>query len=802
MSVDVFSGRGALLLAVISASSLAAVEARAESARPVIEEIVVTAQKREERLQDVPLAITAFSGDYLERMGVKNLQDLTGYTPTLRFLPGNSIRNATLAVRGIGSSGQNAGIAGSVGLYLDGVYIPRQAGLLNNLADISTVELLRGPQGTLYGVNTPAGLLNVNTRRPTEEFEGKVTVGMGNFDSREVTGYLSGALSDNLAGRLTFWNSGNGGTVKMVQGGYTNSFDDVGVRGRLLWSPSDSAEYELIADYSVYDAQCCDGEWSYISDETLTTFNRMANNLGLDRNLVFPSRQGDGYQGFGEKIDQKTYADGDGKEQFKHFGLSIRASMDVLNGHTLNVVGSARRWDSDQDQENDEVGVDFSIFPGQIEVQDTYGLEVRLSSPADRFFQYTVGTFLFWNDSEFEQQTQLLAPLCLYSRNTQMRVPGQIPDTAAARAGCEGWWRYDKWEQEATSFAIFADTTFNITEQFDLSIGARVTQDDKEADKLVDQYDAAHPQNAFGARFESAAFTDEVDNTETTWAVTARYSMAEAPVMFFARAAKGYKAPGINARPIRFETIPRVFGPEESINYEVGMKSLWFDERLLVNLTVYHNTFDDLQTIASNPASDPSGGLGTFVQNAGELEHKGAELEYQWRINQWLSLMGAVAYLDSEFQEFRGTPCAETGFHSVPADPTLPGLCDQTGLSNVNAPEWRHNTSLEANAPIAGTKMDWFARWTSVFLDDHDTAEDKDFRGFQKSFWLHDAAVGLAGQDGTWEVKGWVKNLTDEQYIVTGGVTNVPANFGSRGSYLIYLGLPRMYGIEFSYNFK
>lgn len=790
---------GGLLLGCLASPVIAS-----EEGRGVLEEIVVTAQKREERLQDVPLAITAFSGDYLERMGIKNLQELTSYTPSLRFLPGNSIRNASLSVRGIGSNGQNAGVAGSVGLYLDGVYIPRQAGLLNNLADINTVELLRGPQGTLYGVNTPAGLLNVNTRRPSDTFEGKVTVGMGNFESREVTGYLSGPLGDNVFGRVTYWSTGNEGTVKMIQGGHTNSFDDTGVRGRLLWAPSDRVEYEVIADYSVYNAKCCDGEWSYISDESLATFTRMANNLGLDRNLVFPSRQGDGYQGFGERIDQKTYSDGDGEESFEHYGLSLRASMDVLDGHTLDIVAAARTWDSDQDQENDEVGADFSVFPGQIEEQDTYSLEVRLSSPTGQFFEYTVGAFLFWNDSEFVQQTQLLAPLCLYSRNTQSRVTsGSIPDTTAARARCEGWWRYDRWTQDATSYAAFAETTFNFTEQFDLSLGVRVTEDDKEADKTIRLFDETHPQNAFGAAFESAAFTDEVDNVETTWSATARYTLADQPIMFFARAAKGYKAPGINARPIRFPTIPRVFGPEESINYEAGMKSMWLDNRLMFNLTVYLNNFDDLQAQASNPASDPSGGLGFFIQNAGELEHKGAEVEYQWAIADWLSVSGAVAYLDSEFKEFRGTPCAETGFHDVPVDPSGgAGLCDQTGLTNVAAPEWRHNTTLDAGAPIAGTDMEWFARWTATFLDDHDTAEDKDFRGFQDSFWLHDVAVGVNSADGTWEVKGWVKNLTDEEYIVSGGNTNVPANFGSRGAYLIYLGLPRMYGLEFSYNFR
>ena len=172
---------------------------------PVIEEIIVTAQKRAESMQEVPLSISAFTGDFLEDRQINNLLQLTRFAPSMEFEPGNSTRNAYLTVRGIGSSGQNAGIDGSVGLYLDGVYIPRQGGLIQSLTDIQAVELLRGPQGTLYGANTPAGLLNVNTRAPTQDFEARVEIGAGNFDMREVSGYVSGGLTDDLAGRLAFW---------------------------------------------------------------------------------------------------------------------------------------------------------------------------------------------------------------------------------------------------------------------------------------------------------------------------------------------------------------------------------------------------------------------------------------------------------------------------------------------------------------------------------------------------------------------------------------------------------------------
>ncbi|NKC01898.1 MAG: TonB-dependent receptor [Pseudomonadales bacterium] len=669
------------------------------------------------------------------------------------------------------------------------------------MTDIQTVELLRGPQGTLYGVNTPAGLLNVNTRRPTDEFEGQFSIGRGNFEAHKVSGFISGGLTDNLAGRLTFWDAGNDGHTELVQGGNTNGFNETGVRAKLLWTPSDTAEIEFIIDYTEHETQCCDGEWADISDEALATFDRMATNLGLDRDLVFPSRTGDGFMGRGENINHESFADGDGLEEFQHWGISARADVDVFAEHTLTVVAATRRWDSDQNQENDELGANFSVFPNQIEDQKTYSLEARLASPQDQFFTYLVGAFIYDNDSDFVQQSRLLAPLCLYSRNTEQRVAsGAIPDTTEGRSGCEGWWRHDSWTQEWTSLAVFAEATFNFTEQFDVSVGLRATRDDKEAEKDSLQYDAQTPQNDFGANFGTSSFVDDVDNTETTWSATARYFFEESPIMLFARVAKGYKSPGINARPIRFDTIPRTFGPEESINVEVGMKSLFWNDRALLNLTLYQNNFEDLQQIAANPQADPTGALGTFVQNAGELEHKGVELEYQLLLTDWLTVSGSAAYLDSEYKEFRGTPCARAGFHDVPADPINPALCDQTGLPATYAPELRHNTTIAVRFPLGDTNMEWFAQWSAIYTDELDTAADKDIRAFRDELWLHDVAFGIDGPDDKWEIRGWVKNATDREYIYFGVDSSVSGNIGTRGSFFHYLGNPRTYGLDFTYN--
>ncbi len=787
---------------------------------PAIEEIIVTAQKREESLQEVPMSISAFTGDYLQDRQINNLVQLTRFAPSMEFEPGSSTRNAYLTVRGIGSSGQNAGIDGSVGLYLDGVYIPRQGGLLQSLTDIQAVELLRGPQGTLYGANTPAGLLNVNTRPPTQDFEARVEIGAGNFDMTEVSGHVSGGITDELAGRVAFWMREHDGTVKLHGGGRSNSREDQGGRLRLLWSPSDKSEYEFIGDYSRVETVCCDGEWIDISDEALATFDRMSEGLNLDRNTVFPSRTGDGFEGRGEDIDHVSFAQGQGTDVIEHWGLSFRGSWTVLGEHDLTAVLSYRDFDSDQGQDNDEVGVDVSLFSSQPETHETISGELRLTSPGDQFFTWTGGIFFYKDDAFFQQQSQMRLPGCTFTRNTQNRVNnGSLEDTIEDRSRCAGHARGDEWDQTHESIAGFFQGDFNLTDKWSITLGGRITYDDKEVDKrvrlfdtlsesIVEEYDLNCPLctfgtgsatiNGVGLLFGTAAFEDSIDNTEFTWSLSTQYFFTE-DIMGYFRAATGYKAPGINARPIRFPTIPTNYDEETSENIEIGVKSTLANGRLQLNAAVYFNNFDDLQQIAANPASDPAGALGTFVQNAGELEHWGVEVDYNWLPVNWFSLSGGIAYLDSEFKEFRGTPCPQLG--DVPPDPDLPALCDLTGFRNVKTPEWRMNHTARVSFPIGDTSTEWFAQGSWIFYDDSYVTIDHDSRGYQESYSLFNVSAGIQAADGRWDVRIWGRNVTDEEYILTLGNAAVPANFGIRGSKVVYLGPPATYGLRAAMNF-
>jgi iron complex outermembrane receptor protein len=814
----------ALALALLGQTSSSLAESESQN-YAAIEEVIVTAQKREEGVQEVPLAVSAYSGQFLEDRQIRNLEDLSDFSPSFNFNAGGTLRNSYVAVRGIGSSGQNAGIDGSVGLYLDGVFIPRQSGLIGSLSDVSAVEVLKGPQGTLYGANTPAGLVNVTTADPTQEFSGSLQVGAGNHGSQETSGFVTGGLTDNLAARATFWQRSNDGYTKLKTGGRANSREDWGMRLKTLWTPSDSTIVEFAADYSDIVAYCCVGEWIDISDEALTTFDRMAEGLLLNRDLIFPNREGDGYLGRGEILDHVSYSQKQAMDDIEHWGLSVKVSQEVMDGHELSLVASYRDYDSNQHQDQDTVGIDVTVWADQPETHETTSVEVNFSSPTGNRYNYLLGLFYFEDDGFFWQQSQLVAPGCSFTRNVQNRVnAGTLQDTLADRLRCAGHGRSDQWDQTHESLAVFAQGTYEITDQWSVTLGARLTRDDKSVDKRVRLfspeteanyavYDLNCPlcsfaegnptANNLGLLFGTAGFQDQIDNEQTTYSISTQYTLEDVgaadDILLYARYATGYKAPGINARPIRFPTIPTNYDEETSDNLEFGFKSTWLDRRLLANVAIFMNDFEDLQQIASNPASDPTGAIGTFVQNAGTLENRGIELEYIYQPTANLNLSGSIAYLDSEYAEFPAAPCPNIG--NIPKDATITNLCDYSGFENVASPELRSVQTLRYGAPTPRANVDWYAQASWIYTDDHYVTSDLDERGLQKAYSIINASLGLEAADGSWNLSIYGRNLSDKIYVT--GLINgaVPGLFGNRGSKVVRLGEPLTFGARLTVNF-
>jgi len=806
---------------------------------PAIEEIVVTAEKRESTLLEVPVAVSAYSSEFLAERNIVDLYDLAQHSPSLRFdRSGAGLIGTEIILRGIGSD-SDQGIDPTVGLYLDGVYLPRMNALVQSLPDVQVVEVLKGPQGTLFGANTPGGVISVRTKSPTQEFQGKVSATIGEDDRGEMSVFMTGGLTESLAASGALWVRRHDGWMDLMQGGSFNSQDELGGRVKVLWTPRPNVRLQLAADWMENEAQCCAPEWIDISDGTLALQSELAELLGVNRDVNFATRAGEGPLGRGEKIDFLSVQRSDAMDQsVLNKGISLNAQIDmpdglwggILDGHSLNVVLSMRDFQQEVDFEASSTGVKF--LPQDLSAsRESLQAEITWQSPLGQRVEYIAGAFAFQDDGVTSPRTGPALPGCLFNDLTELFVQlGRIPDTLEGRRRCEGLGRSDRWTQEWTSTALFGRVTLNVTERLSISGGARWSRDEKKVDKEVRLFSADSEQvvnefgfpcefctfdgpddariNEMGLLFGSLPFEDSVDNNEVLWSGTISYRLgefipkADDGSNWYFRVAKGYKAPGINARPIRVEEIQRTVERETSINFETGFKTAWFDRRLTANLTLFSNDFEDLQIVSVGVIPGPTGQTGAFIQNAGELRAEGVELEIRAVPTPWLSISSAWTYLNTEFLELDNKPCPTIGeFPLSQRFPSELGICDFEGFAPEKAPDWRSSNTVRLTRPIPRLSVEAFAQGSWNFTGDHFVADDLDTRSFQDAYSIIDLSFGVQALDGRWRATLWANNVTDEEYLVTAGSSNSGIFGATNDSYRGWLGPPRLFGAKFDYNF-
>ena len=789
-----------------------------DSARPMLEEVLVSAQRKVESMQDVPMAVSAYGAEFLQQHKIENLQDLAELSSSLAIPQTVSTRNSGIFIRGVGSQGQNAGVDTSVGLYLDGVYIPRNIGLLSSLSDIESIEVLKGPQGTLFGGNTPAGVISVNTKAPTDEVEAFLRIGAGNFGSQDISGFVSGPITDSIRSRVSFWQSSNDGTIKLKTGGYGDTRDNWGGRLRFDMDLSDSTQLQFTGHYGKTRNTFGNFEWVDISDQALAFWDTAARNLGLDRDVAFPSREGDGFEGNGEKLDWESYGPDSSIEEVEQFGVSARLLHDFASGHSLSASYSYRDLDTFQNPILTYTAMD-TFFSEQPEVHNTHVAEILFASPQDQALRYSAGVFYQRNDTEFDTisgktDAWRYAGFGLVENGV---ARGALEDTPESRSRAIGVGRNDEFDQTHDSYAAFGQIDYDISERFSVSVGGRIARDEKEAVKRVRTFSpetevayqefgltcqfcsfepGAPDAYTFGALFGSTPFEESISATEFTYSLSASYDFSD-QTMAYVRFATGYKSPGINARPIRLENIPVAFSEETSENFEVGIKAEFFDNRFRLNLAAFSSVYDDLQQVAANPVADTAGVFGVFLTNAGSLDTHGVDLDYQWLLTEGLSLSGSFAYLDATYDGYRRAPCPSKG--DIPADADLPDLCDFSGQTPQMAPKFSTSNTLRYEQSLS-SGIDWFAQATWSFMDDHNVRFDLDARAEQEAYSLLNFTAGFQSIEHGWGVTAWVKNATEEVYITSMALPAL-AGFPPNDTAAVRLGQPRTYGVQFTYTF-
>lgn len=724
--------------------------------------ITVTAQKRQENIQDVPISVTAITAEVIQESGVNDVTDLSFLVPNFQINPGGQVVAPRVGIRGVNSV-SNQGIEPSVGIFVDGAYVPRPGAIMGNLFDIQQVEVLRGPQGTLFGRNTPIGAVNILTNRPEDAFGGSVSVEAASFGSYGAQGHLTGPLADNLTGRIAL--------SYYKQGAYLeNTFDnedelereDFGVRGRLLWDITETIEADLVVDHQTIDH-------SGAAQELVTGTVPQA---FKDRVLALFGDEVDDSDTYDYRINHNHGDDG----RVDQTGATLTFNIG-MGDHTLTSITSARQFtEESKGEEVMRLPIDFLPREGELSF-DNASQEFRIASPTGQTLEYVAGLFLYEEEFTNISVFGLGDDYC----NIFLDSIGQSSNVEICNANPERAQEED-FTQELSSTAVFGQATFNVSDALSVTGGLRWTRDDKEAvyERVINNPAIQRVASAPEPIQELETSSEAVD-----WLANIRYFVND-DIMLFATASTGFKSGGFNSNA---GSQDRVFAEETSETYEAGLKSTLFDGLMTANATVFRTDVNDFQERSFD-------GIAFEVRNAGGVRLQGIELDARASPVEQLDILVGISYLDSEFTDFRGAP----GLIGGPVQ-------DLTGERRTESPEWTTSLAISWTDDIPGTQLEWFVRGEHQFVDEQLYQVNNDPQSRDPSYNLANFRAGLSNPGSDWEVTAFVRNAFEEEYCTRlqnqvlaglfGGVNRTENTTVMR----CIVGRPRTFGVEASKRF-
>jgi iron complex outermembrane receptor protein len=711
--------RGALLLsaALLPIMAIGAV-APAYADDQGVETVTVTAEKRSQNIESVPASITAFSGNELEAQGITDFSDIARMVPNVTLSTANNLRNTSINIRGQGTSPSNPALEPDTSLFIDGVYIAAAAPILNTLSDIQDIEVLRGPQGTLYGRNSPVGDVNVTTRAPTQDMEAFVDAEIGNYGERKVTGYFGGGITDDLAGRISLYTDSNSGYVKnLFNGEMTNDADNYGGRARLRWTPDSATTVDFIAYYNYQQAHGIDstqvrpyaegGIIGLIGSATpsyCTTGHAVGSTCAAGfGNYNFQTAWDAAYPGTPYRVPGNFQTDDGATGEFgtdAMYGASVQVNRELPFGATLSDI-LAYNFVNDDVKNLSVNGLPGYVFlsDGQYTRTGSESNELRIVSPGNQFVDYVAGLYMFHED-------------LIYDNLGQAGGPFLTPSIA------NGTYALDYFDQHTNGIAPYAQVTVHPVEHLRVIGGIRYSDDEKGAGYNAYNELVNGTHCTTGCAFVNAAvnptesYQRTFDNHALTWLGTLQYDVTD-NVMAYYTMANGFKDNGFQVRPYNPSTPDPAIsaGPEHTLNYEVGTKAVLFDDKLLLNVDAYRMLIDGRQANLVDPA-----GVGTtfILVNAGIVHQNGVEMDLKAHPWEPLTINGNLSYTDAVFASFPNAPCI-SGYPfagaAVPAGLPQPNpayankLCNQTGFTPPVSPKWLGNLNARWEQPWQNTRF-------------------------------------------------------------------------------------------------
>jgi iron complex outermembrane receptor protein len=751
-------------LAALAAALLAlsaGATAQAPGSPEVLDEILVTAQKRTENIQDVPAAVTVISGSQIETSGAVNIEGVMALVPTLNFRESVSTLDSALFLRGIGSVNFSLAAEPSVAVVVDGVIQARAGEAFGDLYDIERIEVLRGPQGTLFGKNASAGVVSMVSRRPGTELNGSVDLAWFEDDEYRVRVAGDVPVGDRVRSRLTaFYGTRDGFIRNLTFGEDVNGYEHWGARAIVEADVSDALALTFIGDYREADDDCCAEVIG-----TLPAGSAAASQAGIDID-------GDEVREVRNNVINRTWE--------TSWGTSLQADYTIGEAGTLTSITAYRDWTNDGLRDGDYAD---TVYVGIPQLHDygpepasTFTQEVRYASPAGERLEYVVG--LYYYDAEAQRTFQRDDIVCTAS--TLAPLPGGLVPCAPGASTFTFPSSVATFGSDMESRAAFGQATYAVNDAFRLVAGGRYTRDEVSA--FHDRVPSPIPGP--GVRTDGSGYRLHTTDSDFSVRGGVEYDLSD-DFMAYATYAQGYKGPAFN---VFFNQNPQqlnVIEAETSDSYEIGLKSTLLGGRVLFNTAIFDAEYDNLQ---ANNFDVLNGVVITRLTNAGSVSTRGAELDVIARVSDNFDLAGGVAYADAQIERFNLPPGAP------------PTASTRKGEQLPLAPEWKASLSANLRVPLPvafDLELGTLASYTSEQVSDLQADPVQRAALTIDEYTTLDMTIGIVDDDDRYRATFIVKNVFDESYasLITPG--------GPAGSfrYLIPREAERYFGLSLRMNF-
>jgi iron complex outermembrane receptor protein len=743
-------------------------------------DVIVTARRREENAQQVPQSLSVVGGALLDRSYAVNTQQLSQLVPSLNYSSANP-RNTAFTIRGLGSSvvavsQANDGLEPGVGYYVDQVYHARPASAAFDFSDIARIEILRGPQGTLFGKNSTAGAINIVTRAPTFTPEASEELSVGSYRFLQAKASASGPLSDMLAARLSAVVTRRDGVIDNVRTGTKeNAIGNQAVRGQLLFKPDDGFQLRVTADFTNFQSECCTQVYLRVAP-TLKALARQY--AALAANLPGGAYTPPSLSPYDRVTDIDAALGVDTNEG----GVSGIADWN-LGPVTLTSISAWRFWNWDAANDRDYTGIPIQLAQHIPSRQDQYSQELRVASNGDHALSYVGGLYFF-------RQRVIGRPISVYGPLATYWLLGG-PSVALPANLLDGYGTDGRTDFQSNSYAVFGEVNWRPAAGVTLTGGLRYTYEDKAGSYAT--FTTGGPTGLTPAQINSQlsilhgqSYVASVDDGALTGRANLSYRFT-GTVLGYASFARGAKSGGINMSGLPLDNLGQpalntaVVRPEQNTAYEIGLKTQLFDRRLTLNVDGYYTRVTDFQANVTDTGA--AAALRTYLANIPKVTVKGFEIDASAAVTRAFSLRAALAYADGRYASYPSGPCPIERISSSTS------TCDLSGKPLPSLPKWSATLGGDLAVPVAHLHGSFTLHadarlQASQFGDPTDSAYS-----VIGGYTLVNGSIGFRATSGL-EVAIFARNLFNADYL-----QNVTIQAGNSGLILATPSDPRTIGI-------